>query len=1049
MIHYLTALSLFFRACEFLFEILRIQSLEADRTSAVDTIDGINMILDSRFNSQLVEKNRSLSSCYQGQDDELFSSRRNLGSVKNEHSLETERDNSLGDNSPGDNSLGDNSPGDNSPGCFGFNNFAITPKVDSHSTSRTPGKDVNESDSCKKQQLSEISLPHCECLDTGSPCSDADVHRLYSEAALVISEFLSLSDNKTKARDILHTLLGDDTVLIDFNKIVSNKKLPPQKAKSKASCTSSDVLAELVPSLKFLSLEANCIMAETFGQDKKYEEVQKIWHHVKTLDESGFFIDVLHSNILVARLALCEATSFLQSLQSTFKDIEFDVSVIETKPVESHNLDLSPYNPELPDNQDNQTEKTSETDISRIEEKFDDLTLSKRKVTFGERDEVFLVKDSKIKSSQQKGRSSRKKIFSDKEHGEFTDVDLKTVNVDLLTPKKKMGGNMLNNVFSTPKNQKSLGPNLHTPWSVQNRKMDLDCLLQDSDDEMPVFPELKPVTPKSDIPKAKKAAKSKTEPKQSRKKIACTTKSIVCDLAKTYQEPGFPNENNKIRSASDISDKAKNPTDFPDKGNTIQEIISLESSHSELKREGLSAEDNDKKVCSAQTKGKKIGISNRKVKDKEKMSKGNSCQDEVKTENLFDSDRKFLAKGLTSKLVFGEISDEKENDHSGNGIVNHDVFDFEVSPVTNQNKRGQRGKSSKTNAKSKIPVDKNSKAHPAKGKKVSASNLIRAEKETKLCSVAGSDLGKKSTSASVPEDSPEEEVLNTRRGRRKTTSAKTTASKRPTRGKKIVDEMEVPRNYNLVYDPEINISVDNIEIMLDSDDENIDSVARGIQEISTRLREIVSENDLKSKASYPHDQGLDLELIETMRGGSETKNDSKSKVSYPHNQGLDLEPIETMRSGRETKNDSKSKASYPHDQGLDLELIETMRGGSETKNDSKSKASYPHDQGLDLEPIETMRGGRKPTKGKGRGKPAKPKNEDVVEIGSDESEAGVEEMRSSKMPLSLDLSRSLSCMDVSIRSSSNSGMAIVKISPLMQEFVYKICMSRGKYFLYF
>ena len=990
MIQHLTALSLFFRACEFLFEILRIQSLEADRTSAVDTIDGINMILDSRFNSQLVEKNRSLSSCYQGQDDEQFSSRRNLGSVKKEHSMETERDNGLGDNSPGD-----NSPGDNSPGCFGFNNLAITPKVDSQSTSRTPGKDVNESDSCKNQQLSEISLPHCECLDTGSPCSDADVHRLYSEAALVISEFLSVSDNKTKARDILHTLLGDDTVLIDFNKIVSNKKLPPQKAKSKASCTSSDVLAELVPSLKFLSLEANCIMAETFGQDKKYEEVQRIWHHVKTLDESGFFIDVLHSNILVARLALCEATSFLQSLQSTFKDIEFDVSAIETNPVESHNLDLSPYNIELPDNPDNQTEKTSETDISLIEEKFDDLTLSKRKVTFGERDEVFLVKDSKMKSSQQKGRSSRKKIFSDKEHGEFTDVDLKTENVDLLTPKKKMGGNMLNNVFSTPKNQKSLGPNLHTPWSVQNRKMDLDRLLQDSDDEMPVFPELKPVTPKSDMPKAKKAAKSKTEPKKSRKKIACTTKSIVCDLAKTYQEPCTPNENNKIsRSGSDISDKAKNPTDFPDKGNTSQEIISLESSHSELKWEGLSAEGNDKKVCSAQTKGKKIGISKTKVKDKEKMSKGgnsdpNSCQDEVKTENIFDSDRKFLAKGLTSKLVFGEISDEKENDNSGNGIVNHDIFDFEVSPITNQNKRGQRGKSSKTNAKSKIPVDKNSKAHLAKGKKISASNLIRAEKETKLCSVAGSDLGKESTSVSVPEDSPEEEILNTRRGRRKTTSTKTTTSKRPTRGKKIVDEMEVPRNYNLVYDPELNISVDNIEIMLDSDDEDFDSVARGIQEISTRLREIVSENDSKSKASYPHDKGLDLEPIETIRGGSETKTDSKSKVIYPHNQCLDLEPIETMR------------------------------------------------------------GGRKPTKGKGRGKPAKPKDEDVVEIGSDESEAGVEEMRSSKMPSSLDLSRSLSCMDVSIRSSSTSGMAIVKISPLMQEFVYKICTSRGKYFLYF
>ena len=967
----------YFRACEFLFEILRVSSLEADTTSAVETIDGINRILDSKFDSQLVDVTSLHTPYIQDREVEQSSSKKNLGSVNHIDSLDPETE--------------------NSPGCFGFENVSITPKVNAQRSSTTPGKDVAkcELSSCEKQKLSQISIPQCQCSDTVSRCSDADVHRLYSEAALVISEFLTVSDNKTKARDILHELLGDDKMLIDFNKVVSNSRAAASgKVKSKAQCVSSSLVSEhLVPSLKFLSLEANCIMAETFGRDRKYNEVQKIWHHVKDLDESGFFVDVLHSNILVARLALCEATSFLQSLQLSHKNVELDVTPQETNHVDSLELDLSPNNTEVPDIA-SQTEKTSETDISLIEEKFVDLTLSKRKVTFGERDEVFLVQDSKLKSSQTKVRSSRKKIFSNKENNsEPTEADVKVKGIDLMTPKKKTSGNLLNNVLSTPKNQNlyhtpavtKSGANLHTSWSVKNRKMDLDRLLLDSDDddEMPVFPALKPVTPKSDMPIGRKAAKSKTEPKKSRKKTACPTKGIVCDLTKTYQESCSPNENDdKSRSASDTSDKAKKHTDLSYKATDSQEMAEkvsrqpsihevVENKLNEIESEGLSAQNNNKKVCAAVVKGKKTDISKRKLKDNEKSVASenpvlNSGCDEVKTEKKLGSSRKFLSKGFTSKTEFEKTSNRKENDHAENGSLRHDVFDFDGgSPVVNPSKKGQRGKSSKTNTKTKIPVDKNSKVNTAltKGKNVTASISVKSEeenksiksgknsRETEVPSRDSNDTDEVGPAVSIPESSAEEEVLKTRRGRRNTTSAKMTTAyaKRTTRGKKQGDEIEVPRIDNFEYDLELNVSVDSIKISSDSEDEDNDSVARGIQEISIRLRETASE----------------------------------------------------------------------------------------ASNDSERTVSYPHDQSPDLEPIETMRGGRKPAKGKERQKLAKSVNEGVAENGSDESETGVEEMRSSKMPLSLDLSRSLNCVDASVRSSSNSGIIIFKTSSLNKDIILR------------
>ena len=909
-----------FRACEFLIEILRVQSLADDGAGAMDTINGINVILDSRYSPQLMEGNTSLTRCYQ---EELSGSRRDQGSFESVHSMDTD--------------------GKDSPGCFGFDHLTITPDSHTGQTNTTPGKDVNDSNSCKNLNLSEISLPQCHCLVTGSPCSDTEGHRLYSEAVLVISEFLNLSDNKTKAWDILKTLLGDDSILIDFNKIVSNKVYAPQNVKTKLYGTNNDVLAELAPSLKFFSLEANCIMAEAFSEDKRYEEVQKIWQHVKSLEKTGFFIDVLHSNILIARLALCEATSFLQSFQSTMKDIELDVSAVETKSVECH----SPCNPELT-NQDSLTEKTTDTDISVIEDKFEDLTLSKRKVTFGDKDEVYLVQDSKLKSSQQKGRSSRKKIFSDKSDSDLTGVDANTENMDLMTPKKNKSGNKLNSVFCTPKNQKPLGSGLHTPWSVQNRKMDLDRLLQDSDDDdMPVFPDLKPVTPRSDMPKSKKAAKSKTEPKKSRQKIACMNKSIVCDLGKTYREPCTPNENNKIRTARDIADKEKDLTNTSNKHQTNIEMISLEGSLSELESEGpKSAQRNDRKVYSALTKGKK---------------------------------------GLNSKLVFEESSEEKENDSTDNKMLNHDVFDFEASPVTDSNKRGQKNKSSKTNTKSKVPVDKKAKVpvvkklktRPGKEKKITSNNVIKAEEETQPHCSETSDLDQNCTSVSVTEDNGEEEVLNTRRARRKPTNTKTTASKRPTRGKKSAEEMEVPRTDNPVCDPELNISVDDLDIMSDSDDD-VDSIARGIHHVSIRLQEIISE----------------------------TETDSESEASSPQSESLDLEPIEILRGGRNPKTGKVRGRAFTH----------RVNGAKE--NSSKGNSSYS--EHLDLEPIEILRGGRKPCKGKGRGRTAKAR---VEENSSEDSEGGVEEMRSSKMPSSLDLSRSLNCVDASARSNNSSGIA--------------------------
>lgn len=932
----------YFRACEFLFEMLRVQSLEADSTSAVNTIDEINKMLGiEKTECQSADTKNVSSDCARNLDLELSNYGKNFGSYSHSESLKTDAN--------------------KSPECFGFENLVVTPKPNQSRSSITPGKTVatGELTSCQKLKLAHISVPQCQCSNGGGECKDVNTHRLYTEAGLVIAEFLAACEMKTKAKSVLNKLFDDNKLFLDFRKMVKNSKSFSGKLKSKSVCLSSDLnSAHLDPGVKHLSLEANCILAEVFGKDKKYDKVQQIWHDVKKLDESGFFVDVLHSNILVARLALCEATSFLESLTSSYTKVQLDISSGRgTNSASLKELDLSPQNPEI-QVVINDLEKTNETDTSVIEEKFEDLILSKKKVTFGERNEVFIVQEPNIKKSQQKGKGSRKKISSDKENtGESLNGDIK---LDFMTPKKIVAGSLLNNIISTPKNQISYdtpssskrGLNINTPWSVNNRKADLDRLLEDSDDDMPRFPDLKPVTPKADLPAGRKAAKSKTEPKKTRKKTTAHSKGIVCDLTKAYQQPTSQNENeDKSRSADStgminkVSDCFKDSSRVlnerePHKhsdNQTSQNDMTLDSSNCKLEVVGITVQKKDK--------GRKTRTS--KVKEKENLT----LEDSIKNidANKLDFNRFFFKRGHTSDTKSDYFSDRTEKENSEKLNLKDDVFDFdtEASPVVHKTKRGQKSKTSskvkvKTNQRSKIPVEKiipKSRAITTEVKHVDTTKSGCLEEDSAdMVSEDSSVADNMNVEVLEQEVSVEEKLVSTKKGRKTAAGANTTVkAKRPTRvSRKAAEEMEVPRNCDTEFDQELNASLDSIEITFDSDSENIDDISVAVHDVTIMVQEIISgaSNDLDS-------------IVNTCT----------------------LTP--------------------------------------------------------ELEPIEILRSDRKPMKGKGSGrrKSAKSADDNIVENDSDESETGVEEMRSSRLPSSLDLSRRLNCsVDVSVRSSGSSGI---------------------------
>ena len=1059
----MTLHKLFSRGCEFLFEMLRVQSMEANSKNAIDTIDTINQML--RVN----DTTHQFTSCPVNKTLETSTSKLN-GEVHGQR--ESEETNT-----------------DPSPECFGFNGLAITPKAPLQKTDVTPGKDssINELDSCRKKRLSELTIPQCQCLNSENACSDAALHRLCYEAGIVIVEFLTVSELKTKAYSILDKLLAENKELVGLNDLLS---LSSVSAPSKKD--SGHDLEHFEPSLKYLCLEAKCIQAEAFGQQKLYKKVHQIWHEIKQLEKSGFFDDVLHSNILVARLALCEATSFLHSLQSNFRELEFDISTSANVSIEMEPESES----KLPESEYTKMDGESETDVTEIQNKLEDLTLNKRTVTFGDKAEVFIVEDDKVKGSKNKARNSRKKKSNEKENSERSgDQDSIIHGTDLSTPLKNKSSSVKKNTINTPKSQiffhtpgtAKARLNFQTPLSVNNRQMTLDFLLEDSDDDIPVFPELKPVTPKVDQSALKKStkSKSKTESKKSKKKLVDDSSvNVICNLNLALSQSSSPNDTfgeldcdrarldktkpSKISSTSHVSESSNilSKTTDSNATNTSQTDIGntdLQDISDKLEIVGVAAKKNDKsKPISVRGKRAKTSKSKAKCEDVatskvsheidacklgEKKHHSENGTDLVCPEKVNSLKPKPAVK---LKANYKETCDNPEHNKSEEIKQKNDVYDFDddASPEFKQSK-ARKGKSSvktKPSSKSKTSSDKIAKTSKTK-ESTSKKDILTKSKSS---SIDGDNNGKliaetivetehdnagKAAAVLKKAKVKDDDELVVKRGRKCSANPKASSAStktRSTRGKKAVEEIEKSRNRVDDSVQELHVSLDGIEVC-ESDEEEI-SIRHESLPIKHEMSPEVSHSRLFNAAIIPQASASLDDILDNFTQLVVQNISPDSSISK------ELEPIEVMRGDmRTTKSKGKGKkdretspVSSPDSmRSSELEPIELMRGDRKTtkskgkgkKDRETSPVSSPDSMASSkLEPIELMRGDRKTTKSKGKGRKKAEPSTDESESTKEQADTGVEVMRSSRRPSLKDLSDRMACSpDASVMSSSSSG----------------------------
>ena len=1003
---------------------LRVQSMEANSKNAIDTIDTINQML--RVN----DTTHQFTPCPVNKTLETSTSKLNC---EGSDQRESEEKNT-----------------DPSPECFGFNGLAITPKAPIQKTDVTPSKDSSayELDSCRKKRLAELTIPQCQCLNGENACSDAVLHRLCYEAGIVIVEFLTVSELKTKAYSILDKLLAENKELVGLNDLLSLSSGSAHRKKD-----SGHDLEHFEPSLKYLCLEAKCIQAEAFGQQKLYKKVHQIWHEIKQLEQSGFFDDVLHSNILVARLALCEATSFLHSLQSNFRELEFDISTSANVSLE---MEPESESSKLPESEDTKMEGGSETDVTEIQNKLEDLTLNKRTVTFGDKAEVFIVEDDKVKGPKTKARNSRKKKSNEKENSERAgDQDSIIQETDLRTPLKSNSSSVKKNTINTPKSQiffhtpgtAKARLNFQTPLSVNNRQMTLDFLLEDSDDDIPVFPELKPVTPKVDqsaLKKSAKLTKSKTESKKSKKKlVGDSSVNVICNLNLALSQSSSPNDtfgeldsdrtrldktNPKVSStshASALSNIPSNKTDLiatntsqTDLGNTDLQDIS-----DKLEIVGVAAKKNDKSKPIS-VRGKRAKISKSKAKPEDVANHKipdeiDACKLEEKkhhSENGTDlvcpeKDNSLKPKpAVILKANYKETCDDTCHNKSEEMRQKSDVYDFDddASPEFKQSKarKGRTSVKTKPNSKSKTSSDKIAKTSRTKestSKKdivtKNKSSSIDGDNNDKLKSetVVETEHDNVGKAAAVQKNAKvkDDDELVVKRGRKCSANPKATGSTktRSTRGKKAAEEIEKSRNRVDDSVQELHVSLDGIEICA-SDEEEI-TTRHESSPIKHEMSPEVSHSRLFNAAITPQaSAGLD-DILDNFTQLVVQNKSPDSSISP------ELEPIEVMRGDKRT---TKSK-------------------GKGKKERETSLVSSPDSmKRSEVEPIELMRGDRKTTKSKGKGRKKAETSTDESESTKEQADTGVEVMRSSRRPSLKDLSDRMACSpDASVMSNSSSG----------------------------
>ncbi|XP_053408067.1 uncharacterized protein LOC123559936 [Mercenaria mercenaria] len=605
-------------------EMLGVQSMEAEYEKALSTAESLDCILSSENQSKDISLIQSTKVCKrksQSTDDQLCKS--SVSQAEN----------------------------------FGFEDLATsTVKPSAGSLDKTPERlyKKEELDSEKKNKMKKLKAPNCSCMVADcDQCPDLVRHRLCMKAGIVLSDFLAQTDMRSAADILLTDMQSKFEILSDICSDSTNSLndfgLPNEKSLVKNGHIHD-------PQLLYTCLEAGCIKAESYLHQKDFNKVHQVWKTFQNLEKSGSLKNVLHSNILLTRLALCDASGYMLSLHE-------------------------------PQTKLNQSETGSRINQSDIDKKMEDTTQKlenlsikpRRKVSFEGEDESWTITGTCMKIA--------KKITKFAE--------------DMMSPVAKSVMDSVN----TPKSQfiaKKSKVALTTP--ATNRMMVLEQLMaSDEEDDMLVFPEPKPVTPRV-APKSSKSSriksKCKTEPRNpSSKKPAFTIaedpvdeKSIACKL-------NFPAQTSDDMSGSNTVDNSHVEQIKRKPRKMKKEKCSSTSAINDT--EGQTDEDVDSK-----DKTRKSGIPKRsgrkpvgdKIKNVEKSTENSivmlNADESNKTGNSINVLREKGADGDTGQL-------EKLN--SGLNQIKNDVFDFglEASPVVAKVSKTGRGKQTKGSQRGK------------------------------------------------------------------------------------------------------------------------------------------------------------------------------------------------------------------------------------------------------------------------------------------------------------------------------------------------------------
>ncbi|KAL4228695.1 Separin [Mactra antiquata] len=847
-------------SCEFLCEMLSSQSMEAASEKALQTVEYLNCIISP------VDRTKTVSIKESDGKNNVKKEKmtKDLKPVKDGKPNQSEVDVPMG--------VGDTE-------CFGFKNLGVTPVKHPRKTSEhTPERISNTEDlgSERKRKMSQLEIPECICMkESKEKCTDQNRHKLCVRAGVVLSDFLTQNGMKTEAQKLL-------------NGVQTKYKLPTFLDSSVTGDKTNDIVLKNVidPSLLYSYLEVACIQAESYLDQKEFYKVHMIWKSLQDLEQSGCLRSVLHSNILLTRLALCDATGYMLSLHS--------------QPTESM---LS-------------MKQAAITDISangKVSASIDvpdgTIVSTKKKVSFGDDSDTLIVTGTKLKTS-------RRKLLNEDIEPVITEQPKSVVNL-LNTPRVKvafkakglqpttpsakiatlermMAGE--SDTFTVlhdddvlfpqpkpvtprtaPKSKIAKSKCKTEPRNLKNKKQvnvledsdsdskiacNLDELLKDNDEDI-VFPISKPVTPKpvkslKSKAVSKSSAKCRTEPRNSKKgKVTDVGNSsiddndVICKLNMTDEENADNTDTDKATdtdAACEMNEKlTRNDNDVNDGDKEIAKATNVQNDPSETES----------------IKRKIVGSKSRLPKQKTKSLTSDKA---VSFSNDADSSvyvfKESSVKSLNNRrrLLSDKTLKKKETEVESNNVLpktNNDVFDFDLedSPC----------------------VPKESKVK--KGKQVKATQKGRKTKET---------AGDKKL---VQSDDTNEEKENV------------DGDKRPRGRRRQNREIETVRRIHDYRDMEMELDI-SLEDMLDFESD--------------------FDNSIQHDDSYRYDGETSVTLAEVNEVGE--MNDGKASLSE-----LDLEPIEIMR-GRRVRNTRNSKKNIEETESnkKEIDIAE-----NESENDKK------------------------------------------------------------------------------------------------------------------